>query len=95
MNFKKRQNFSQGVQGPLGGVVAVTSPETLKTAVTKVCGVRQVQPGVVTQLLRGQSATNIMRADELRKASHLADLEKEARQHLKKGIAHNKNLEEP
>ena len=80
---------------PTPAGIAVTSPERLKIAVTKVCGVRKVKPGLVTQLLRGHNAINIMRADELRKASHLADLEKKARQHLKKGIAHNKNLEEP
>jgi hypothetical protein len=57
--------------------------------------VRKVKPGVVTELLRGNNATNVMRADERRKASHIADLEKKAGQHLKEGIAHNKNLEEP
>jgi hypothetical protein len=81
------------IPSPAG--IAVTAPDILKLAVSKACGVRKVKSGVVTGLLRGQNATNIMRADELRKASHLADVEKKARQHFQKGIAHNKNLEEP
>jgi hypothetical protein len=80
---------------PTPAGIAVISPDVLKIAVTKVCGVRRVRPGVVTELLRENNTTNVIRADTLRKASHLADLEKKARQHLKKGITHNMNLEEP
>ncbi len=36
-----------------------------------------------------------MRADKLRQSCHNAEIERKARQHLKKGIAHNKNMEEP
>ncbi len=35
-----------------------------------------------------------MRADELRRANQIAELDRKARQHLNKSIAHNRNMEE-
>jgi hypothetical protein len=81
----KTKKTKERIAAPAG--IAVTSPEALKLSVTKVCGVRKAKPGKVTELLRVNNARNILRADQL--------VERKARQHLKKGIAHNKNMEEP
>jgi hypothetical protein len=51
----------------------------------KVCGVRKVKPGKVTELLRVSNARNMLRADQLRESSHAVEVERKARQHLKKG----------
>jgi gas vesicle protein len=75
--------------------IAISSPAILKSAVTKLCGVRKVRPGKVTAILRADNASKTLRADKLRKASQAEELERKARQHLKKGIAHNINMEEP
>ncbi len=61
--------------------IAVSSPEILKLAVTKLCGTRRVQPGKVTTLLREKYALDSLRADERRKAHMQADLDKKARAH--------------
>jgi hypothetical protein len=62
--------------------------------VTKVCGVRRVKTGSVTQLMRDHNAHLIAEADENRKAKHQADLEQKARLQLRKGVQHNKNMTE-
>jgi hypothetical protein len=69
--------------------IAVTSPEILKLAVTKLCGTRRVQTGKVTTLLREKYALDSLRADERRKARMQAEVDKKARAHLKKGIKFN------
>ncbi len=74
--------------------IAVTSPQRLKLAVTKVCGVRRVNTGSVTQLMRNTNAQLIAEGDEHCKAKHKADLEQKARLQLKKGVQHNKNMTE-
>ena len=74
--------------------IAVTSPQRLKLAVTKVCGVRRVNTGIVTQLMRDTNAQLIQDGDEHRKAKHKADLEQKARLQFKKGVQHNKNMTE-
>jgi hypothetical protein len=89
----KTKKTKDRMAAPAG--IAVTAPENLKLSVTKVCGVRKVKPGKVTDLLRENNARDILRADQLREISHTAEVEKKARQHMKKGIAHNKNMEEP
>jgi hypothetical protein len=89
----KTKKTKERMAAPAG--IAVTSSALLKVSVTKVCGLRKVKPGKVTELLRVNNARNVLRADQLREASHTAEVERKARQHLKKGIAHNKNMEEP
>jgi hypothetical protein len=37
---------------------------------------------------------NVVRADELRRANQKAELDRKARQHLNKSIAHSRNMEE-
>ena len=74
--------------------IAVTSPQRLKLAVTKVCGVRRVKTGSVTQLMRDTNAHLIAEGDEHRKAKHKADLEQKARLQLRKSVQHNKNMTE-
>jgi hypothetical protein len=75
--------------------IAVTSPEVLQNAVTKLCGTRRVNTGTVTTLLRAKSASDTLLADERRKARMEAEQARKARQHLKKGIKFNQNMEEP
>jgi hypothetical protein len=67
----------------------------LKIAVTKLCGVRVALPGAVTSLLRAKYNVDSFDADSRRQAYNLAELEKKARGHLKKGIKFNSNMEEP
>ena len=69
--------------------IAVTSPPQLQLAVTKVCGTRRVKPGTVTALLREKCALDTLNADERQNARMLADLDKKARVHMKKGIKFN------
>ena len=74
--------------------IAVTSPQILKLAVTKVCGVRKRRTGSVTIIMREANANVIELADTRRKAKHKADMEQKARTHLNKGIQHNINMTE-
>jgi hypothetical protein len=69
--------------------IAVSSPFVLRSAVTKLCGVRRVLPGLVTALLRSKYATDCTDAKTRRKAHTQAELDKKARSHLKKGIKFN------
>ena len=69
--------------------IGVSSPTILKKAVTKVCGVRRVMPGTVTALLRNKYATDTVLADERRQAHAIAEQERKARGHVKKGITFN------
>ncbi len=69
--------------------IAVTSPPQLQLAVTKVCVIRPVKPGKVTALLREKCALDTLNADERRNARMLANLDKKARAHMKKGIKFN------
>ncbi len=69
--------------------IAVTSPQQLQLAVTKVCGTRRVKPGTVTALLREKCALDTLNADERQNARMQADLDKKARAHMKKGIKFN------
>jgi hypothetical protein len=75
--------------------IAVTSPDTLKYAVTKLCGTRRRKTGAVTILLRDKCARDTLMADDRRKARMKADLDKKARAHLKKGITFNNVLPDP
>ncbi len=75
--------------------IAVTSPEALKCAVTKLCGTRVVHTGKVTALLRDKCASDTLLADERRKARMVAEIARKDRQHLKKGIKFDQNMEEP
>ena len=72
--------------------IALTSPESLKLAITKVCGTQLVHTGKVTALLREKCAGDTARADARRKAHTEADLEKKARSHLRKGVTFNQVL---
>ncbi len=83
----KTNKTKMRVPKPAG--IAVTSPDVLKDAVTKLCGTRVVNTGKVTMLLRAKCALDILLADERRKARMIANLAKKARQHLKKGIKFN------
>ena len=74
--------------------IAVTSPAVLKQAVTKLCGVRRVLPGLVTALLRAKYAKDSFDADTRRQNHNQAEREKKARGHLKKGIKFN-NVSHP
>jgi hypothetical protein len=69
--------------------IAVSSPASLKLAVTKLCGTRRRRPGLVTTLMRDQYAVDTERANNRRKAHMQADLDRKAREHLKKGIKFN------
>jgi hypothetical protein len=69
--------------------IGVSSPAVLKMAVTKVCGVRRVLPSAVTALLRNKYATDTALADARRQAHAIAELERKATGHLKKGIKFN------
>ncbi len=62
--------------------IAVSSPYVLRTAVTKLCGVRRVLPGLVTALLRSKNATDCTDANARRKAHTQAELDKKARGHF-------------
>jgi hypothetical protein len=64
---------------PKAAGIAVTSPEVLKNAVTKLCGTRRVNTGKVTALLRAKSASDTLLADERRKARMEAELARKAR----------------
>jgi hypothetical protein len=75
--------------------IALTSPESLKLAITKVCGTQLVHTGKVTALLREKCAGDTARADARRKAHTQADLEKKARSHLRKGVTFNQVLHRP
>jgi hypothetical protein len=77
----KAKKTKMRVPKPAG--IAVTSPDVLKDAVTRLCDTRVVNTGKVTELLRA------LLADERRKVRMIADLAKKARQHLKKGIKFN------
>jgi hypothetical protein len=83
----KTQKTKLRVPKPAG--IALTSPERLKLAITKVCGTRLVQTGKVTALLREKCAGDTARADARRKAHTQADLEKKSRAHLRKGVTFN------
>ncbi len=105
--FGKTTNTKKREPKPAG--IAVTSPEVLKCAVTKLCGTRVVNTGKVTALLRAKCASDTQLADARRKARMQAELARKARQHLKKeynltrtwkshlkkGIKLNQNMEEP
>jgi hypothetical protein len=69
--------------------IAVSSPYVMRTAVTKLCGVRRLLPGSVTALLRGKYASDSTDANTRRIAHTQAELDKKARGHLKKGIKFN------
>jgi hypothetical protein len=69
--------------------IGISSPNVLKMAVTKVCGVRWVLPGSVTALLRNKYETDTALADARRQAHAIAEQERKARGHLKKGIKFN------
>ena len=69
--------------------IGISSPTVLKKAVTKVCGVRRVLPGSVTALLRNKYATDTALADERRQAHAIAEQERKARGHIKKGVKFN------
>ena len=69
--------------------IALTSPDRLKLAITKLCGTRLVQTGKVTALLREKCAGDTTMADARRKAHTQADLEKKARAHVRKGVTFN------
>jgi hypothetical protein len=83
----KTMKTKQRVPKPAG--IAVTSPDTLKYAITKLCGTRRRKTGAVTILLREKCAHDTVLADDRRKARMKAELEKKARAHLKKGITFN------
>ncbi len=72
---------------PINAGIAVTSPDALKHAITRVCGIRQRRTGAVTILLREKCAQDILLADERRKTRMKAELDKKARLHLKKGLS--------
>ena len=69
--------------------IAVSSPASLKLAVTKLCGTRRKRPGLVTTLMRAQHIVDTERANNRRKAHMQTDLDRKARGHLKKGIKFN------
>ncbi len=75
----KTMKTKMRVPKPAG--IAATSPEAVKCAVTKLCGTRLVNTGKVTALLRDKCASDT--------------LARKTRQHLKKGIKVNQNMEEP
>lgn len=83
----KTNKTKMRVPKPAG--IAVTSPDVLKDAVTRLCGTRVVNTGKVTMLLRAKCASDTLLADERRKARMIADVAKKASQHLKKGIKFN------
>lgn len=83
----KTMKTKQRVPKPAG--IALTSPENLKQAITKLCGTRLVNTGKVTALLREKCTADTMMADARRKDRMQADLEKKARAHLRKGITFN------
>ncbi len=88
----KSTNTKLRIPKPAG--IAVTSPAVLKQAVTKLCGVRRVLPGLVTALLRAKYAKDSFDADTRRQNHNQAEREKKARGHLKKGIKFN-NVSHP
>ena len=66
--------------------IALTSHTTLKMAVTKVCGVRKVQCGKVTELLRTTFTENSQLAHQRRLAKEERDRADTMRRHAKKGV---------
>ena len=75
--------------------IALTSHATLKMAVTKVCGVRKVKRGKVTDLLRTTFKENSELAHQRRLAKEERDRADTMRRHAKKGVEWNTNMEEP
>ena len=69
--------------------IAISAPTVLKIAVTKLCGVRRFLPGSVTALLRNKYDTDKDLADARRQAHAIAEQERKALLHLKKGIKFN------
>ncbi len=85
----KTQNKERAPPG-----IALTSPLQLQMAVTKVCGVRLINTGSVTKMMRETNANLMVLGDNRRKAKHKADMEQKAKLQFNKGVQHNINMTE-
>jgi hypothetical protein len=76
-----------------GGAAFTSAPE-VRSAVTKVCGVRRVKKGTVTVLLDKVYDTNIENAALRRETKRLDGIEEQRRKDATKGVKFNTAMNE-
>jgi hypothetical protein len=75
--------------------MGITCDPRLQEVVTRLCGVRRRTPGAITMLVRTAFEHDKVLAKELRLANEVEEKAKKAKQHFKKAIKFNVNVEEP
>jgi hypothetical protein len=75
--------------------IGVTCDHRLQVVVTRLCAVRRRKPGAVTVMVKAAFEHDKLMAKELRLAHVAEEKAKKAKQHLKKAIKFNVNVEEP
>jgi hypothetical protein len=75
--------------------IGITCDHRLSVVVTRLCAVRRSKPGAVTVMVKAAFEHDKLMAKKLRLANVEEEKAKKAKQHLKKAIKFNVNVEEP